>query len=62
MNHVQLKQKFTKLQLMRFTANLPPGRIGMEGWCGTHYLGRRLMAQGHDVPLMLAQYGRPFVK
>jgi transposase len=34
----------------------------MEACCGAHYLGRRLMAQGHDVRLMPAQYVRPFVK
>jgi transposase len=34
----------------------------MEACCGAHYLGRRLLAQGHDVRLMPAQYVRPFVK
>ena len=34
----------------------------MEACCGAHYLGRRLVAQGHDVRLMPAQYVRPFVK
>lgn len=59
---VQLRQKFTKLQLLRFTANLPPCRLGMEACCGAHHLGRLLMAQGHDVRLIPAQYVRPFVK
>jgi len=62
LGHVQVKRKFTKVQLLRFTANLPPRGIGMEACCGAHYLGRRLMAQGHDVRLIPAQYVRPFVK
>jgi transposase len=62
LGHVQVKRKFTKVQLLRFTANLPPCGIGMEACCGAHYLGRRLVAQGHDVRLIPAQYVRPFVK
>src|SRR5713101_9148384 len=37
-----------------------PHRDG--GGAGGHYLGRRLLAQGHDVRLMPAQYVRPYVK
>ena len=59
---VQLKRKFTRVQLLRVTANLPSCKIGMEACCGAHHLGRLLIAQGHDVRLMPAQYVRPFVK
>jgi transposase len=33
-----------------------------EACCGAHYLGRALIAAGHDVRLMPPQYVRPFVK
>lgn len=60
--HVVLRRRFSRLQLMRFAATLPPCVIGMEACCGAHHLGRAFLAHGHDVRLMPAQYVRPFVK
>jgi len=36
--------------------------IGMEAGVGSHFLGRALREQGHEVRLMPAQFVRPFVK
>ncbi len=36
--------------------------IGMEACSGSHFLGRALREQGHDVRLMPAQYVKPYVK
>ena len=36
--------------------------IGMEACSGSHFLGRALRAQGHEVRLMPAQYVKPYVK
>jgi transposase len=36
--------------------------IGMEACGGSHFLGRALREQGHDVRLMPAQYVKPYVK
>src|SRR3977135_2965819 len=36
--------------------------IGMEACSGSHFLGRALRAQGHDVKLIPAQFVKPFVK
>ena len=36
--------------------------IGMEACSGSHFLGRALREQGHDVKLIPAQFVKPFVK
>ena len=57
-----VRKKFSRSQLLRFTANLQVRLIGMEACGGAHYLGRALRDQGHDVRLMPAQYVKPYVK
>jgi transposase len=59
---VLTRRRLTRPRLVRWLANLPPCRVGMEASCGAHHLARRLAAQGHEVKLMPAQYVRPFVK
>lgn len=59
---VLLKRKFTQKQLITFTANLQTSLIGMESCSGSHFLGRALREQGHDVKLIPAQFVKPFVK
>ena len=60
--HILMRKRLSRPQLLHTTVNLPPCLIGMEACCGAHYLGRLLVAQGHDVRLMPAQFVRPFVK
>ena len=57
-----LRPYLTALALLRLTGNLPACPIGMEVGSGSHYLGRTLLAQGHELWLMLAQYVKPYVK
>jgi transposase len=59
---VVMRKKFSRAQLLRFTANLKVDLIGMESCGGAHFLGRSLREQGHDVRLIPAQYVKPFVK
>jgi transposase len=59
---VVLRKKFSRTQLLRFTANLKVDLIGMEACGGAHFLGRALREQGHEVRLMPAQYVKPYVK
>jgi transposase len=59
---VLVRRKFSRLQLLRFTANLRVRLIGMEACGGSHFLGRSLREQGHEVRLMPAQYVKPYVK
>ena len=59
---VVVRKRFTRGQLLRFTANRSVQRIGMEACGGSHFLGRALEQQGHDVRLIPAQYVKPYVK
>jgi transposase len=59
---IVLRRRFSRPQLMRFMATLPPCLIGMEACCGAHHVGRAFQTHGHDVRLMPPQYVRPFVK
>ena len=59
---VVVRKKFSRQQLLHFTANLQVKVIGMEACGGSHFLGRALREQGHEVRLMPAQYVKPYVK
>ena len=59
---VLLRKKFSQKHLIAFTANMQTCLIGMEACSGSHFLGRALRAQGHDVKLIPAQFVKPFVK
>jgi transposase len=59
---VVVRKKFSRKQLLRFTANLKVELIGMEACGGAHFLGRALREQGHEIRLMPAQYVKPYVK
>ena len=59
---VVVRKRFTRTQLLHFTAKLKVGLIGMEACGGSHFLGRALREQGHEVRLIPAQYVRPYVK
>ena len=59
---VVLRKKLSRKQLLAFTANLQPALIGMEACSGSHFLGRALREQGHDVRLIPAQFVKPFLK
>jgi transposase len=59
---VVLRKRFSRVQLLHFTANLKVKLIGMEACGGSHFLGRALREQGHDVRLIPAQYVKPYVK
>src|SRR5271166_4795252 len=59
---VVVRKKGSRNQLLHFTANLRVCLVGMEACGGSHFLGRALREQGHDVRLMPAQYVKPYVK
>ena len=59
---VAVRKKFSRTQLLRFTANIHVELIGMEACGGAHFLGRGLREQGHEVRLIPAQYVKPYVK
>ncbi len=59
---VLVKKKFSRKQLLAYTANLQKSLIGMEACSGAHFIGAVLRSQGHDARLIPAQFVKPFVK
>ncbi len=59
---VLVRKKFTRKQLLAYTANMQTSLIGLEACSGAHFLGRALRKQGHEVRLIAAQFAKPFVK
>jgi transposase len=61
-SQVVMRKKFSRQRLSIYTATLPSSLVGMEACVGSHFLGRALREQSHEVRLMPAQFVRPFVK
>jgi transposase len=59
---VVVKKKFSRKELLTYTANLEKSLIGMEACSGAHFIGAVLRSQGHDARLIPAQFVKPFVK
>jgi len=59
---VLLRKKFSRTQLLAYTANLPSSLIGLEACSGAHVLGAALREQGHEVRLIPAQFVKPYRK
>jgi transposase len=53
---VLVRKKFTRNQLLAYTANMPTSLVGLEACAGAHFLGRALRKQGHDVRLIAGQF------
>src|SRR3977135_1428571 len=60
--NIVIRKRCSRTQLLAYTANVRVGLIGMEACSGSHFLGRALRQQGHEVRLMPAQYVKPYVK
>jgi transposase len=59
---VVIKKKFSRKQLLAYTANVDTALVGIEACSGAHFIGAALRDQGHDVRLIPAQFVKPFVK
>jgi transposase len=59
---VVARKKFSRKQLLAYTANLPSSLIGIEACSGAHFIGSALRNQGHQVRLIAAQFVKPFLK
>ena len=59
---ILLRRKFSRSQLLAYTANLPSSLIGLEACAGSHFLGAVLREQGHQVRLIPAQFVKPYRK
>jgi transposase len=60
--NVVVRKRCSRTQLLTYTANVRVQVIGMEACSGSHFLGRALREQGHEVRLIPAQYVKPYVK
>jgi transposase len=61
-NKILLRRKFSRSQLLAYTANLPASLIGLEACTGSHFMGTALREQGHQVRLIPAQFVKPYRK
>lgn len=61
-SRVVVKKKFSRKQLLAYTANLPASLVGIEACSGAHFIGAALRDQGHNVRLIPAQFVKPFLK
>ncbi len=59
---IVLRQKLSRGQVEQRLANMSVCLIGMDTCIGAHHLSRQLLAPGHDVKLIPAQFVTPFRK
>jgi transposase len=59
---VVVRQRLTRRRVLAFFEKLEPCLVGIEACSTSHYWARELMARGHEVRLMPAQYVKPYVK
>jgi transposase len=57
---VIVRKKFSRSQLLAYTANLPWSLIGMEACSGAHHWARLFMSHGHTVRLMAPKFVSPY--
>lgn len=59
---VQRRERLTRKRFAEFMANHPRSLVLMEACGSANHWGRELMAMGHEVKLIPAQYTRAYVK
>jgi transposase len=59
---VVTRRKLTRGRVLGFFENLPRCLVGIEACSSSHYWARELIARGHDVRLLPAQYVKPYLK
>jgi transposase len=61
-NKVLVRKKFSRAQLLSYTAKLPSSLIGLEACAGAHFMGTAIREQGYEVRLIPAQFIKPYRK
>jgi transposase len=56
------KKQLRRAQMLRFFAQCPPCRVGMEACAGAHYWAQELRGLGHTVGLIPAQHVKAYVR
>jgi transposase len=57
-----IRQRLVRRRVLAFFEKLPPCLVGIEACSTSHYWARELIARGHEVRLLPAQYVKPYVK
>lgn len=53
---IVIRRQIRRAQLLQFFAKQPACVVGMEACASSHHWARKLIALGHEVKLMPAQY------
>lgn len=59
---VIVRKRLSRARVIPYFAKLPRCLVGIEACSTSHHWARELIALGHDVRLMPAQYVKPYVK
>lgn len=59
---IAVRRKLTRGRVLAFFKSLPRCLVGIEACSSSHYWARELIALGHDVRLLPAQYVKPYLK
>ena len=59
--HIALKKRLRRKEVLAFFAKLPASVIGMEACGASHFWARELRKLGHEAVLMPPQYVKPYV-
>src|SRR3546814_14086486 len=59
---VVVRKRLSRARVIPFFAKLPRCLVGIEACSYSHHWAREVIALGHDVRLMPAQYAKPYVK
>ena len=59
---IVVRRRLARRSILGFFEKLAPCLVGIEACSTSHYWARELVARGHEVRLLPAQYVRPYVK
>ncbi len=57
-----IRRQIRRRQVLPLFKKLPPCLVGIEACATSHYWARELIALGHEVRIMPANYVKPYVK
>jgi transposase len=61
-NHVVVRRKLQRSEIVDFFSGLPPCLVGIEACATAHHWARLIGATGHKVRLIPPSYVKPYVR
>ena len=58
----KVKKRLSRVQVLKYFANLPACMVGMEACASSHYFAREIKELGHDVKLMPPHYVKVYLR